>query len=286
MSWYPLGRPVGTTIYPGMQIVSVGIWRVLNEVLGISMTLNDVCCYVPAWFGAIATVFLGLVTWECTDSPNAAVVASGIMAVVPAHIMRSVGGGYDNESVAMTAMLMTFYLWNRCLRGPHRKLFAVLAAAAYTFMVAAWGGYVFVINLIGIHASILVLLGHFNDDLYWSYTIFFALGTYGATTVPVVGWAPLKSLEQLGPCAAFLVYQVLQLCEMERKKLKVSFNSGTAWKIRARNFGIAAVAGAMVVAALFPTGYFGPLSSRVRGLFVKHTRTGEVDHRSRYFSGL
>ena len=23
MSWYPLGRPIGTTIYPGMQITSV-----------------------------------------------------------------------------------------------------------------------------------------------------------------------------------------------------------------------------------------------------------------------
>ena len=47
-----------------------------------------------------------------------------------------------------------------------------------------------------------------------------------------------------------------------------------AWQIRFRNFGIAAGAVAMVVALLFPTGYFGPLSSRVRGLFVKHTRTG------------
>ena len=26
--WYPLGRPVGTTIYPGMQISSVVIWKV------------------------------------------------------------------------------------------------------------------------------------------------------------------------------------------------------------------------------------------------------------------
>jgi len=25
---------------------------------------------------------------------------------------------------------------------------------------------------------------------------------------------------------------------------------------------------------IFPQGYFGPLSARVRGLFVKHTRTG------------
>merc|ERR1712166_1589324 len=30
MSWYPLGRPVGTTIYPGMQMTSVTIWKVMN----------------------------------------------------------------------------------------------------------------------------------------------------------------------------------------------------------------------------------------------------------------
>lgn len=30
-SWYPLGRPVGTTIYPGMQMTSVFIWKVLKH---------------------------------------------------------------------------------------------------------------------------------------------------------------------------------------------------------------------------------------------------------------
>merc|ERR1719424_244781 len=34
--------------------------------------------------------------------------------------------------------------------------------------------------------------------------------------------------------------------------------------------------GALVAVAvvLYPTGYFGPLSARIRGLFVKHTKTG------------
>ena len=31
-SWYPLGRPVGTTIYPGMQISAVAIWKALEAV--------------------------------------------------------------------------------------------------------------------------------------------------------------------------------------------------------------------------------------------------------------
>jgi dolichyl-diphosphooligosaccharide--protein glycosyltransferase len=32
---------------------------------------------------------------------NAAVISAAIMAIIPAHMMRSVAGGYDNESVAV-----------------------------------------------------------------------------------------------------------------------------------------------------------------------------------------
>ena len=79
--WYPLGRPVGTTIYPGMQITAVALHRTLNY-LGVEMeipvmvkpgddpvtevrvpTLSDVCAYMPVWFGAIATVCLALLVY-------------------------------------------------------------------------------------------------------------------------------------------------------------------------------------------------------------------------------
>ena len=131
MAWYPLGRPVGTTIYPGMQMTSVFIWQTLGKLreLGLltwyahvkkaPISLNDVCCLVPAWFGALATVFLGLLTLETTNSYAASACAALCMATVPAHLMRSVGGGYDNESIALTAMCATFYLWCRSLRGPY-----------------------------------------------------------------------------------------------------------------------------------------------------------------------
>lgn len=67
---------------------------------------------VPAWFGAVATLFLGMLTYECSHNINASIFASSIMAIIPAHIMRSVGGGYDNESIAVTAMCATFYFWS------------------------------------------------------------------------------------------------------------------------------------------------------------------------------
>merc|ERR1712130_764818 len=171
-SWYPLGRPVGTTIYPGMQIISVWSWRLLNYI-GFPISLNDVCCYVPCVGGLTATIFLGLLTMECTGSTNSGIVAAGVMAIIPAHLMRSVGGGYDNESVAVTAICLTFWLWCRSLRTPNSWPIGILAGLAYFYMVAAWGGYVFVLNMVGVHAFALIALGNYSTKLYRSYSLFF-----------------------------------------------------------------------------------------------------------------
>merc|ERR1711988_2073287 len=66
--------------------------------------------------------------------------------------------------------------------------------------------------------------------------------------------------------------QVMALVEELRKKKNLSTRDVYAERIK-YFLAMGAVA-AVIVAILFPTGYFGPPSSRVRGLFVKHTRTG------------
>ena len=335
-AWYPLGRPVGTTIYPGMQVTAVFL---KNYVIGDKMSLNDICCYMPAWFGAVATFCTALLAYECSlSSPTFGSILSNIpivsvvykkvivqlvnllhklvirvfgtdfglknndsiqkkrdmwspeiecalgaaacMSIVPAHILRSVGGGFDNESVAVTAMTLTFYVWTRSLRGNGSEekdnasswKWGILAGIAYFNMVAAWGGYVFVLNLIGCHAGVLFVLGRYSTKLYRAYTSFYIVGTCLALQVPVVGMTPLKSLEQLAPCALFCFFQLWEFCEHMKRKKNLSFVD--AWKFRIQIFGAAALIGAVVLYFLVPTGYFGPISSRVRGLFVKHTKTG------------
>jgi len=272
MVWYPLGRPVGTTIYPGMQFTAVWI---KNYIVGDNMSLNDVCCYIPAWFGVIATIITGLITYEISlasntsrsilstlsnifstdeqekqllDSKNersnsgmlipvcCALYGMGAMAIIPAHLMRSVGGGFDNESVAMAAMLLTFYSWTRSLREDDEKsyLFGILTGFSYFYMAATWGGYVFVLNMIGMHAGLLVLLGRFSTKVYNAYSLFYVIGTLLAIQVPVVGLAPLKSLEQLGAFLVFIGFQVLQFCEVQVRKKK--FEGIRRYEVQITNF--------------------------------------------------
>ena len=273
MSWYPLGRPVGTTIYPGMQVTAVSIYNTLKA-LGSSyaMSLNDVCVFFPAWFGAVATMLVAFLTAECSGSANSAVIAALVMSVVPAHTMRSVAGGYDNESLAVTAMCLTFFVWCRSLRNERSWWIGTLAGLAYVYMVAAWGGYTFVLNMVGLHAATLVLVGQYSPSLHRAYSLFWIVGTLGAIQFPVVGLAPVKSLEQLGPAFVFLGMQVLSVAE---RLVKSGGATGVeAWRIRVNVYAGAAVAACVAIAALAPTGYFGPLSVRVKGLFKMHTRTG------------
>jgi dolichyl-diphosphooligosaccharide---protein glycosyltransferase len=169
-------------------------------------------------------------------------------------------------------MCLTFYLWMRSLRDDKSAWIGALCGVAYFYMVAAWGGYIFVLNMVGVHAAMLVGMGRFTTKVYTSYSLFYSVGTMLAIQIPVVGWAPLKSLEQLGPCAVFLGFQVLQFCEIIRRRRNLDRRA--AWKLRLQVVGVGLAIVIAIIVTVTPKGYFGPISSRVRGLFVQHTKTG------------
>lgn len=246
---------------------------------------------MPAWFGGYATVLAGLLTREVSGSWYAGAAGALVMSVVPAHLMRSIGGGYDNESVAMTAMCLTFLLWNRALRVRNSltssAAWGVAAGLASFYMAAAWGGYVFVVNLVGIHAAVLFILGYFSPNLHMAYSCMYFVGTMLAMQIPVISQAPIRSLEQAGPLLVFLVFQfcrVVDYISLAYFKKKwttngspIAFNDPvyrSMLLIRAQAAVAAGVLAAPFVFWLAQTGYFGPLSVRVKALFVKHTKTG------------
>lgn len=191
-----------------------------------AMSLNDICCYIPAWFGVIASVLVGMIAYECTlecntkqsvvevlfdlyrddekkndessildddllfgidekkydnsrqyqrskikkkktkqheedylgmredestkndgeesnlflnlssPSTECGVAATGLMSMVPAHLTRSIGGGFDNECIAMSAMCLTFYLWIRSLRAndDYSHRYGVATGIAYFYV--------------------------------------------------------------------------------------------------------------------------------------------------------
>ena len=73
-------------------------------------------------------------------------------------------------------------------------------------MVASWGGYTFIINLLPIHCLACVLSGRLTPRLYVAYAPLIAIGTLEAASIPVVGFNAVLMSEHFG---AFLAFAVL-----------------------------------------------------------------------------
>ena len=85
---------------------------------------------------------------------------------------------------------------------------ATLCALAYFYMVAAWGGYIFIINIIPVHAGFLLFCGRFSSRLYVSYCIFYIIGLISSMQIQFVSFKPVSSPEHYLSLIVFLLFQI------------------------------------------------------------------------------
>ncbi|KAI4963367.1 hypothetical protein ZWY2020_014964 [Hordeum vulgare] len=101
---------------------------------------------------------------------GAGLMAAAILAIVPSYISRSVAGSYDNEAVAIFALVFTFYLYVKTLN-TGSLFYATLNALSYFYMVI--------------------------------------LGTLLAALVPVVGFNAVLTSEHFASFLVFIILHVV-----------------------------------------------------------------------------
>ena len=122
-------------------------------------------------------------------------------------------------------------------------------------MVSAWGGYVFIINLIPLHVFVLLLMGHFSHKIYIgknchqihtcsfgllfskysfiAYNTFFVLGLLLSMQIPFVGFQPIRSSEHMASIGVFLLLNAYALLNyfyslVSKSEFKLLFFTSTA----------------------------------------------------------
>ncbi|EEB10882.1 Dolichyl-diphosphooligosaccharide--protein glycosyltransferase subunit STT3A, putative [Pediculus humanus corporis] len=107
-AWYPLGRIIGGTIYPGLMVTSASLYHLLSF-FNITIDIRNVCVFLAPFFSSLTTIVTYLLTKELKDT-SSGLVASAMISIVPGYISRSVAGSYDNEGIAIFCMLLTYYI--------------------------------------------------------------------------------------------------------------------------------------------------------------------------------
>ncbi|XP_043221838.1 dolichyl-diphosphooligosaccharide--protein glycosyltransferase subunit STT3B-like isoform X2 [Amphibalanus amphitrite] len=259
-AWYPLGRIVGGTVYPGLMLTSGLIHHVL-DLLNIPVHIRDICVFLAPIFSGLTAIATFLLTRELW-STGAGLFAACFIAIVPGYISRSVAGSYDNEGIAIFALMFTYFLWVRSVK-TGSVYWASLTALSYFYMVSAWGGYVFIINLIPLHVFALMLMGRYSTRLYTAYTTFFILGLLCSMQIPFVGFQPIRTSEHMASAGVFALINAFALL-----KYLQPFVS----RAQLRHFFLVAAAGSaalvfLAVVGLTYAGVIAPWSGRFYSLW-------------------
>lgn len=216
-TWYPLGRVTGGTLYPGLMVTSGAIWHVLREWLCLPVDIRNICVLLAPAFSGLTAICTYLFTTEMKDS-NAGLLAAIFIGIAPGYISRSVAGSYDNEAIAITLLMATFYFWIKAMK-LGSVFYGTLTALFYFYMVSAWGGYVFITNLIPLHVFVLILMGRYNHRLYTAYTTWYALGTLASMQIPFVGFLPIRSNDHMAALGVFGLLQLVGLGDYVKSKV-------------------------------------------------------------------
>ncbi|KAK3268374.1 Dolichyl-diphosphooligosaccharide--protein glycosyltransferase subunit stt3b, variant 2 [Cymbomonas tetramitiformis] len=259
-SWYPLGRIVGGTVYPGLMWTAANLYWLL-QLVTLTASLREVCVLTAPLFAAL-TAMLGYALGAEIRDRQTGLLAAALLAICPGYISRSVAGSFDNEGVAIFALLLTFYFFIKAVNSGSIA-WSVAASLAYFYMASAWGGYVFVINLVPLYVVVMLLSGRFSERLYIAYSVFYIMGMLLAMQIRFIGFQHVQSGEHSMAMVTFALLQVYMLLAWIKARIADPAKFRLVMRL------IVAAAGALGMAALGAavlTGKISPWTGRFYAL--------------------
>lgn len=183
----------------------------VNKFLLFPVSIKDICVFTAPIFSAFTAIVTYMLTKEITKKSESGFISALFMAIIPSYLSRSVAGSYDNEAVAIFALVFSFYTFVRAIN-KGTLMSGLLAALGFYYMVLTWGGYVFVLGVISVYVIGLILTENFNAKVYVAYSIFYIIGNLLSLTMPFVAhWAVWESSEHLPSHIAFIVMNLYML---------------------------------------------------------------------------
>lgn len=259
-TWYPLGRIIGGTLYPGLMVTAALMYWALR-LLSFAVHIRDVCVMTAPFFASNTTVVAYFFGKEIWDS-GAGLIAAALIAICPGYISRSVAGSYDNEGVAIFALLLTFYLFVKAVN-TGSLAWSVASAFAYFYMVSAWGGYIFIINLIPLYVLVLLVTGRYSLRLYVAYNTLYIIGMLLAMQIRFVGFQHVQSGEHMAAMGVFFLMQVFYLIDWVKHQLDDPKLFQAFLKVTVLS---AAGVGMLALVLGMATGYISPWTGRFYSL--------------------
>ena len=205
-SWYPYGRDMTRSIYPGLPMTAAVFYLVANAI-GVSMPLQEFLCYFPPIMAVLTCIVVFYLGKEYGGIPMA-LLSALFMAVCPAYISRTHLGWFDDETVGIFALSLISLFYVRAV-DPRRSLRESLIYGALTgltlgYLFASWGTARYALGLIAL-TTLLIALRDYRPKHVATYGVIVCLGLAIAVNVPRLGISVVKEITGVASLGVFVL---------------------------------------------------------------------------------
>jgi dolichyl-diphosphooligosaccharide--protein glycosyltransferase len=219
MSWWPWGRNIARSSFPGVPFSGAFVYQVLKT-FGFNFTVHDVCLYFPVLMGVITCLVIYFLGKDLGGS-SVGLFAAFFMAISEAFIARTSLGFYDTENIGLFGLTATslFFLRSIDQERPfkHKIAYAVASGLSLGYLFASWGAARYAVGLLALFILVSLVIQSYERQHLISYAITMGIGFFIAILVPRLGLRYLSSMEN---AAVILLIILLIVFEVARERFE------------------------------------------------------------------
>ena len=247
--WYPYGRDVTHTAFPGVAFTHAFIYNSLTS-LGVFMSPLDLAVILPPIQATVAVLLMYFLGKEVGGKATG-LLSAFFLAISTGFIQRTEMGWFDDEAVSIPIMLGAYLFYLRALErgGTIKRTISYSTAAGLLlgYLNWSWGAARFPTAFIPLFTVVIALMGRSNKRVIAAFGITMGTGLLIASFVPKLGLSYLTESNSMLSLVAFGILLVIQISRRFVDPVKKVF-----------------IPGAMIVAgliALFSIAAFGLIAN-------------------------
>ncbi|MGC8850469.1 MAG: STT3 domain-containing protein, partial [Candidatus Bathyarchaeia archaeon] len=207
LSWYPYGRDIPRTSFPGLPFSAAFAYILLTS-LGLNPSLYDVCIFFPILMASLTCICIYLLGRDL-GGRSTGLLASFMMAVSPAFILRTYLGFFDTENIGIfsTVAMSLFFLRSIEKEKPllSRLLYSIAAGLALSYFHASWGASKYAVGLLALFMASSTLFNLYERRYLLSYGVILGVSSTIAMMIPIHGIGFLLSAENVAAFGLFIL---------------------------------------------------------------------------------
>ncbi|MBD3173276.1 hypothetical protein GF326_12490 [Candidatus Bathyarchaeota archaeon] len=220
ISWYPMGRNISMSSYPGVPFLAAFFYLIQNS-LGLGISVYNVCLYFPIIMAILTIITIYYLGKEIYNRFTG-IFAALFMAIIPAFIHRTSIGFFDTENIGIFAITATslFFLKSSDKRKSieKRTIYGLLSGASLGLIFASWGAAKYMVGMLALYMIFLVISERYETRHLISYAITLGIGYLIALITPKIGTNNLLGIDNL---AVFSLVFILIIYEYIKDKIDI-----------------------------------------------------------------